>query len=131
MALTEDERQALIEYRIQKAKGTLIEARDNANLNHWSLAANRLYYAAFHMCSALLISKGISSKSHAGTIMLIGREFVQKGLLTKEDGSLISRLQNMRLSGDYDDLFDWTEEDVSPLIEQTAHLISKMEALLI
>ncbi|MBQ8009065.1 MAG: HEPN domain-containing protein [Bacteroidaceae bacterium] len=130
MALTDEERQVLVEYRTQKAKDTLIEAKDNAKLNHWSLAANRLYYALFHMASALLISKGISTKTHSGTIRLLGKEFVQTGLLEKEDGNLISRLQNMRQSGDYDDLFDWTEEDVSPLIDKTASLLAKMENLL-
>lgn len=130
MALTDEERQILVEYRTQKAKDTLIEAKDNAKLNHWSLAANRLYYALFHMASALLISKGISTKTHSGTIRLLGKEFVQTGLLEKEDGNLISRLQNMRQSGDYDDLFDWTEEDVSPLIDKTASLLAKMENLL-
>jgi len=130
MALTDEERQVLVEYRTQKAKDTLIEAKDNAKLNHWSLAANRLYYALFHMASALLISKGISTKTHSGTIRLLGKEFVQTGLLKKEDGNLISRLQNMRQSGDYDDLFDWTEEDVSPLIDKTASLLAKMENLL-
>jgi hypothetical protein len=36
----------------------------------------------------------------------------------------------MRQTGDYDDLYDWTEEDVSPLFEKTANLLTKMENLL-
>ena len=55
MALTIDEKKAIIAYRIQKSAQTMIEARDNASLKHWSLAANRLYYALFHMASALLV----------------------------------------------------------------------------
>ena len=101
MALTDEERQVLVEYRTQKAKDTLIEAKDNAKLNHWSLAANRLYYALFHMASALLISKGISTKTHSGTIRLLGKEFVQTGLLEKEDGNLRnSRIDRWRTNED-------------------------------
>ena len=37
----------------------------------------------------------------------------------------------MRQSGDYDDMFDWTEEDVAPLFEKTEALIQKMKELII
>lgn len=44
---------------------------------------------------------------------------------------LVSRLQNMRHAGDYDDMFDWAEEDVKPLFNRTELLIKKMKSLLI
>ena len=37
MALTIDEKKAIIAYRIQKSAQTMIEARDNDSLKHWSL----------------------------------------------------------------------------------------------
>ena len=40
---------------------------------------------------------------------------------------LVSRLQNMRHAGDYDDMFDWAEEDVKPLFNRTELLIKKMK----
>ena len=43
---------------------------------------------------------------------------------------LVSRLQNMRHAGDYDDMFDWAEEDVKPLFNRTELLIKKMKSLL-
>lgn len=61
MALTLDEKKAVIAYRIQKSEAALLEARDNFNLKHWSLVANRLYYAVFHMASALMIDKGFTT----------------------------------------------------------------------
>ena len=108
----------------------MIEAKDNAKMKHWSLTANRLYYALFHMASALLIDKGYTSKTHNGILCILGQEFVVKGLLSNEDGRLVSRLQNMRQSGDYDDLFDWAEEDVLPLFRPTELLLEKMSALI-
>ena len=130
MALSLEEKRALVNYRIQKAQNTMIEAKDNANLKHWNLVANRLYYAVFHMASALLIDKGFTAKSHNGIFCILGQEFVAKGVLSKEDAKLASRLQNMRQSGDYDDMFDWTEEDVLPLFEKTEALLQKMEKLI-
>lgn len=82
------------------------------------------------MASALLIVKGFTSKTHSGVICLLGQEFAAKGLLDKDEMRLVSRLQNMRHAGDYDDMFDWTEEDVRPLLNRTELLIQKMKSLL-
>lgn len=130
MALTTDDKKAIITYRLQKADKAMVEAYDNAQLGHWSLVANRLYYAMFHAASALATDKGYATKSHAGLICLLGQEFVLRGLLSKEDARLISRLQNMRQSGDYDDLFDWEEEDIQPLFPKTEAVLQKIKTLI-
>ena len=36
MSLSIEEKKAIIAYRIQKAKATMIEAQDNAQLGHWT-----------------------------------------------------------------------------------------------
>lgn len=70
MSLTLDDKKAIIAYRIQKSDQTMVEASDCAKMGHWSLAANRLYYALFHLASALLIDKGYTSKTHNGIICI-------------------------------------------------------------
>ncbi|MBQ6276552.1 MAG: hypothetical protein IJK62_07600 [Bacteroidales bacterium] len=54
MGLSAEERNAIVKYRVEKADNAFIEANDNAKLNHWTLTANRLYYACFHISTALL-----------------------------------------------------------------------------
>ncbi len=130
MALTDDDKKALIAYRKEKAEQVYIEAVDNAKLEHWSLAANRLYYSLFHIATALLIKKGINVKTHAGVICALGQQIVNAELLSRDDARLVSKLQHMRQSGDYDDLFDWEQEDVEPYIPKTRELIDKINALL-
>lgn len=130
MPLSIEEKKSIIAYRVQKADSVFIEASDNATMNHWNLVANRLYYAVFHMASALLIDKGFTSKTHSGVICFCwGRNLQLKGL-DKDEMRLVSRLQNMRHAGDYDDMFDWAEEDVKPLFNRTELLIKKMKSLL-
>lgn len=130
MSMTLDEKKAIIAYRKQKSYHSLKEAEDVASLGHWNLAANRLYYAAFYMASALLIDKGFSAQSHGGVIHLIGLHFVTKGILSRDFGRLFSRLYEMRQSGDYDDLFDYTKEEVIPFFEKTVAFIEAMEEML-
>lgn len=128
--LTIDEKKAIIAYRRRKAYDTLNEAKEVAKLGYWSLAGNRLYYSVFHMASALLLDKGFTARTHSGVIHLIGAQFIAKGFLDKKYGRLLSRLFELRQSGDYDDLYDATEEEVLPYIERTMAIISDMEKLI-
>ncbi len=45
MSLSNDDRKALVEYRIEKARKSFEEAQKVAAISLWDLAANRLYYA--------------------------------------------------------------------------------------
>lgn len=130
MPLTDEERKAIVVYRLEKAEDALVEAKDCISLNHWNLAANRLYYAVYYASSALLISAGHAAKTHEGTIGMIGQHYVRTGILANEDGSLLARLQNMRHTGDYDDFLDWTQEDVEPYISKAEAYIEKIKAII-
>lgn len=127
--LTDEERDALVKYRIEKAYGTLVEAKDCAEDNHWTLTANRLYYAVYYASKALLIQNGIVAKSHEGVIGMIGQNFVVSGIITIEEAKLLARLQNMRKTGDYDDFKEWHQEDVEPLFEKVEDYINKIKSL--
>ena len=127
MKLSEDERRALMNYRFEKADHAITEAEDLAKLGHWSLVAQRLYYAAYYVASAKLLEKEVSAKSHAGVISLVNLHFVKEGTLTRDDAHTYMRLFEMRQSGDYDDYFDHTEQDVAPYIALTKDLIKKLK----
>ena len=115
MSLSGDDRMAIVAYRKEKAYVTLKEAEDMIDTAHWNLAIQRLYYACFYMASALLMSRGFNARTHNGVVGLLGQKFVSTGLLTKEEGRLYSRLLQNRITGDYNDFFDFMGEDVIPL----------------
>ena len=127
--LKDEEREALVKYRIEKAYGTLVEAKDCAEDNHWTLTANRLYYAVYYASKALLIQNGIVAKSHEGVIGMIGQNFVVPGIITIDEARLLARLQNMRKTGNYDDFKEWHQEDVEPLFEKVEDYINKIKSL--
>lgn len=115
MSLSGDDRMDIVAYRKEKAYVTLKEAEDMIDTAHWNLAIQRLYYACFYMASALLMSRGFNARTHNGVVGLLGQNFVSTGLLTKEEGRLYSRLLQNRITGDYNDFFDFMGEDVIPL----------------
>lgn len=60
---------------------------------------------------------------------MIGLNFVRQGILKPEDSQLLGRLFTMRQTGDYEDLYDWTESDITPLytpVEEYIHRIAKI-----
>lgn len=130
MSLSDDEREALVTYRLEKAFKTYQQATDSIPLGYWEMTANRLYYAAYYAVSALLLKHGLSVQTHHGIIQMLGLHFIKTGKISKEMGTLYSRLFSMRQTGDYGDTFDLTEEDVMPLVAPTKNLLETINGLL-
>lgn len=130
MTLMPEDRKSIIDYRIERAYETIKEVEFIVTGKFWNLAANRLYYAAFYICQALLLSRHISAASHTGVSRMMHLHFIKKGILTEEEGDLLGKLFRMRQTGDYDDLWDWNERDIMPLIPDTKSLITKIESLI-
>lgn len=130
MTLKPNERATIVTYRLEKAVNTMKEVKDIGAIGYWSLSANRLYYAAYYASVALLINNGIDASTHKGVLRMIGETFVKKGILTIEDSKLLGRLFTMRQSGDYEDLFDWEETDVAPLIPRVEDYITRITKLI-
>ena len=130
MSLSDDERRALVTYRLEKARKTYLQASDSISLGYWEMTANRLYYAAYYAVSALLLQQGLTVQTHHGIIQMLGLHFVKTGIISKEMGTLYGRLFSMRQTGDYGDTFDLTEEEVLPLVEPTKELIETIDSIL-
>ncbi|MDE6301862.1 MAG: HEPN domain-containing protein [Muribaculaceae bacterium] len=129
MTLPYEERNSIVQYRLGKAIETLKEVHAVAALGFWSLAANRLYYAAYYASVALLINKEIETSTHKGALRMI-QLFVKDGVLKMEDSRLLGRLFSMRQTGDYGDMFDWEEDDIIPLIPKVEEYIQRISKLL-
>lgn len=56
MSLSDEERRAIVNYRIEKAHVAMEDVTRMAMLQRWSAAANRMYYAVYYAATALLIS---------------------------------------------------------------------------
>ena len=125
MTLSDDERRAVVDFRIEKARRAYEQAKGVIGLKYWETIANRLYYAAYNAVSALLIANGDTAQSHSGVIHVFGQHFVKAGIFSAEEGRLYHKLFTMRQTGDYDDTYGLIEDDVLPFVEPTGALIDK------
>lgn len=131
MTLTPEERAAIVEYRMERSRTTFEELEYVIKGSFWNLAANRLYYALFYMCEALLLKNRISTSSHSGVHRMISLHFVKTGKLDKDASALLTDVFRMRQTGDYDDLLDWREEQILPMVPKVKALTEKIEKLII
>ena len=129
MSLSQDDRKALIDYRIEKAYSAFDESLKVSAISLWNLAANRLYYALYHAASALLLSDGYTSHTHKGLMTQISLNYVKDGKLLPDEGKLIRQMFNKRREGDYEDFEETTEEEIREATPKVKSLIDKLVSL--
>jgi uncharacterized protein (UPF0332 family) len=59
---------------------------------------------------------------------VFSEHYIKTGVFEKNHGTLYSQLFSWRQKGDYDDLFDFTEEKVLPYFSPVAMLLNAIEA---
>ncbi len=120
-------RQELINYRLERAKDTLDDARILADKKKWNSTINRLYYAAYYAVIALLLNSNLKPTTHNGAKTEFSNHFIKSQKIPKEFGKIYSQLFTWRQKGDYDDLFDFDSEKVLPYFEPIERLIEIIE----
>ena len=130
MSLNDEERKTLVGLEIEKSRRTFAEIDILRQVGLWDNIANRLYYAAFHAVSALLINDGHTVGTHQGAVVMLHQHYVKTGLLSKEDGAFYSQLQTMREKADYNCTYYATEQDTAPRIAATESFIEKIIGLI-
>ena len=130
MSLNDEERKTLVGLEIEKSRRTFAEIDILRQVGLWDNIANRLYYAAFHAVSALLINDGHTVGTHQGAVVMLHQQYVKTGLLSKEDGAFYSQLQTMREKADYNCTYYATEQDTAPRIATTESFIEKIIGLI-
>ena len=127
--MTEEEK-VLIEYRMERARQAIEEARTMFDAGYLNAYVNRLYYGCFYAVSALLLTRNFSTSKHGYLRSLMHREFVKTGFIPKELSKHFDLLFNNRLKGDYADFATFEPEDVSAWLEVTQKFVAHIEELL-
>ena len=91
------DKQLLISLQTTEAYKFHEETNEMVNQKRWDLAANRYYYACFHMVQAAFISRGISTKTHEGCLTELGKNFILTGELDKQFGRFFSRMIQLQI----------------------------------
>ncbi len=130
MSLSQEERTIMVQLEIERAVRMVSEFAIYQENNLWNTLVNRMYYAAFHAVTALLINNGLHAGTHQGLYILLSRHFIKEGVLSVDEGRLFARLETLREKGDYNCFIDPEAEDVLPLLEPTKAFIEHIRQII-
>jgi len=117
-------------YRLQRAKETILEVETHIENRFWNTAINRMYYACFYAVGALLVKHGIETSSHSGTRQKFGQLFVKTGKVDRNLAKHYTDLFEKRHKGDYNDFFDFDAETAKRLLPLSKKFIKKIEEMI-
>jgi uncharacterized protein (UPF0332 family) len=120
----------LIKLQRDKAHRFLQDADDMLLQQRWDLAANRYYYACYHMIHAVFISENISVKTHDGTLSELGKHFILTGKLDKQFGRFFARMIQLRIKADYNSIAEISEMEVREMAPLSHEFVDNIEKLL-
>lgn len=103
-------------------------AKASFEIGAFNSSMNRLYYSAFYVVSALILSHDLEAKSHSGVLRMFSMHFVKTGIISKEMGSLYADLFGWRNEGDYTEFLDFDEELLSPLFDKVSDFIEEVKS---
>jgi uncharacterized protein (UPF0332 family) len=92
-------------------------------------AVSRLYYAAFHLVTALLLTEGVEPRRHRALPGLLLTHLGAAGF-DAADAARVGRLATYRDMADYERAFDASAEVVDEALRDATHIVDKALAVL-
>jgi len=89
------------EFQMEKAENALKAARVNFQLDDYDTAANRAYYAVFHVMTAIMCFKETEFSKHSSLIVSFRKEFIKTKIFDGELSKVITKNQELREAADY------------------------------
>jgi uncharacterized protein (UPF0332 family) len=121
----------LIKYRLEQAKVTLDDAKYllDGNRSPQSIV-NRSYYAMFYAALALLQKISKVPSKHSGVISLFDKEFVMKGIFTKDLSKDFHKAFELRQTVDYKIIKPITLDRAKEIWNKAVYFVKDIERYL-
>lgn len=87
---------------LDRARLALQEGESLLAGRFFAASVSRSYYAMFYAAKGLLASRGVSPKSHGGTLQKLGELFVKQAFLPSEAAAEMGAAMELREQADYE-----------------------------
>ena len=128
--MTREEKQILVEYRLERANESLKAAQLMAENKLFIPAMNRIYYSMFYAVQALLVLNERAFSKHGQVKGYFNQEFIKSGVFPKGFGKLFNTAFEYRQKFDYVDLVAPEEELISDYISKAGKFIDQISSFL-
>ena len=128
--MTEEEKQALVKYRLERANESMKAAHLLLDNKLFIPAMNRIYYSMFYSVQALLVLDEKAFSKHGQVKAYFNKEFIKSEIFPKEFGKLFNAVFEYRQKFDYVDLLIPEEELISDYIAEAQRFIDQISTFL-
>ncbi|MFH1319133.1 MAG: HEPN domain-containing protein [Bacteroidota bacterium] len=125
--ISDSERKALIEYRIEQAHKAIKEVEILKENSLLSLAVNRIYYGMFYVLSSLALKHKFKTSKHGQLIGWFNKNFVKEGTIEQKYSKIIQNAFENRSEGDYEPFVELNEDQVQEMFEDMKDFINILE----
>lgn len=122
-----ENRNALINYRIEQAKRTIKDVELLIENERWQSAVNRIYYSMFYMLMALSVKYKFETSKHQQLIGWFNKTFVKEQIINSKYSKIIKKAYEYRTRGDYNDFIEFEKSDVLQMFEDMNEFIYEIE----
>lgn len=125
-----EERKALIRYRLEQADEAVRCARMMLDHGMPRPSVNRSYYAMFYGVLALLAAEGKGTSKHSGAMSLFDRDFVRNGLFGEEFSDWLHEAFDLRHRADCRDMFEVSSGLAQSVLDHAVAFVAAVKARL-
>ena len=125
--MNQKNRKINIDEETKEAEEALQDAELLFKNRRYQGATTRAYYAAFHMVQALLLTKGLESRSHHGVAHLFRLHFVKTKIMDPEYSQILARAQKYREEADYHHTMEFTSHQAEETLKEIKNLIAAIK----
>lgn len=130
MTLSNEEKNHLIDCRLNQAKESLEIAEVLIKLPNYPTALNRIYYSVFYCLLAVGLKYDYKTSKHSQLIGWFNKNFIATGKMESKYGKIIRKAYEYRLMADYDAFVEFDKENVEKLFMQSTELTISITKLL-
>ncbi len=129
--MTTEPSQEYVKKQLQLTDEALSDAIYLLQDNRLKAAANRAYYAMFHVVLAALDTVGVRRpKTHRGAINLFSQHYVRTGKMDRAFAKDLQDAYDLRQQSDYEVFAVVGEEPVKEIIDRAGAFINQVRILL-
>ena len=127
--MDEEYKKAIVKYRLEKSDELLKEVRLLIDNGFANASVSRMYYACYHVISALLFSHNIETKTHKGLRQQFGLNFVRNNLIDIKIARIFTIIADKREESDYDDFVRFSLEKVNEYFVDVKEFVEAVRKL--
>ena len=122
----EEKRSEEIKDHLILAEECLEEAKNLLSSGFYRGAVSRAYYSMYHAAKALLLTRHIAPKKHAGVLRMLGLEFVNKGYLEEIYAEAYKFAFDIRQKADYGIEFKIEKETAEEVVKNAEIFLQRV-----